>query len=224
MTPSEIEAALSAPFDPSEIKWRAGPVTKDGKSAMALAYIDARLVQDRLNKVLGTFGWEDEYTPTGQNGGYLCKLRCRVGDEWITKMDVGGESEQKDAGDRSKAAVSDALKRTAVKFGIGRFLYSLPKQWAAWNAQKGEFVNEPTLPAELMPQPPVKVDDLFLKALAILAPATFKGTEDLATLWKSISPEMRKAIAPLKDYFKAVAQMADKKGVDGAVTRQGPAE
>ena len=44
-------------------------------------------------------------------------------------MDVGAPSEQPDGGDRLKAAFSDALKRAAVKFGIGRYLYRLPQQW-----------------------------------------------------------------------------------------------
>jgi hypothetical protein len=42
---------------------------------------------------------------------------------------VAGPSDQKDAGDKRKAAFSDALKRAAVKFGIGRYLYNLPGVW-----------------------------------------------------------------------------------------------
>jgi hypothetical protein len=57
------------------------------------------------------------------------RLRCRIGGEWLTKVDVGGPSEQPDGGDRLKAAVSDAVKRAAVKFGVGRCLYRLPSQW-----------------------------------------------------------------------------------------------
>ena len=34
----------------------------------------------------------------------------RLGDEWVTKVDVGGPSEQPDGGDRLKAAFSDVLK------------------------------------------------------------------------------------------------------------------
>jgi hypothetical protein len=40
----------------------------------------------------------------------------------LTKVDVGGPSEQPDGGDWLKAAFSDALKRAAVKFGVGRHL------------------------------------------------------------------------------------------------------
>jgi hypothetical protein len=68
-------------------------------------------------------GWQDEYECL-PDGSVVCRLRLRLGDEWITKMDVGAPSEQPDEGDRRKAAFSDALKRAAVKFGIGVRLVS----------------------------------------------------------------------------------------------------
>jgi hypothetical protein len=61
-------------------------------------------------------------------------------------MDVGGPSEQPDGGDRLKAAFSDALKRAAVKFGIGRYLYRLPQQWADYDPAKRQFSAAPRLP------------------------------------------------------------------------------
>jgi hypothetical protein len=148
----EIEAltrALSAPFDPREVKFK--PAVVSGNRAMALAYIDARVIQDRLDEVVGVLGWQDEYECL-PDGSVVCKLRLRLGDEWITKMDVGGPSEQPDEGDRRKAAFSDALKRAAVKFGIGRYLYRLPNQWVDYDPHKRQFVRTPTLPAHALPQ------------------------------------------------------------------------
>jgi hypothetical protein len=52
----------------------------------------------------------------------VCRLRCRIGGEWLTKVDVGSPSEQPDGGDRLKAAFSDAPLQAAVKFGVGRYL------------------------------------------------------------------------------------------------------
>ena len=75
----------------------------------------------------------------------------RLGHEWITKSDVGGPSEQPDEGDRRKAAFSDALKRAAVKFGIGRYLYRLPNQWLDYDPQRRQFARPPTLPAWALP-------------------------------------------------------------------------
>ncbi|MFQ3650102.1 MAG: Rad52/Rad22 family DNA repair protein, partial [Gemmataceae bacterium] len=79
------------------------------------------------------------------DGSVVCRLQIRVGDEWITKEDVGGPSEQPDEGDRRKAAFSDALKRAAVKFGIGRYLYRLKPQWVAYDPQKRRILGTPQL-------------------------------------------------------------------------------
>lgn len=140
--------ALLAPFDPDEVKWKPGAIS--GNRALALAYIDARVVQDRLDEVLGIDNWQDDYQFL-PDGAVVCKLSVRLGGEWVTKMDVGGQSEQPDEGDRVKAAVSDALKRTAVKFGVGRYLYRLPAQWCDYDPQKRQFKCRPKLPASAMP-------------------------------------------------------------------------
>src|SRR3954453_7012082 len=139
-----VTQALSAPFDLKEVKFK--PQVVQGNRALALAYVDARVIQDRLDDVLGVTGWQDEYECL-PDGSVVCRLRLRLGDEWITKMDVGGPSEQPDGGDRMKAAFSDALKRAAVKFGVGRYLYRLEPQWVDYDAQKKKIVKSPKLPA-----------------------------------------------------------------------------
>jgi hypothetical protein len=111
------------------------------------------VIQDRLDDVLGVSGWQDEYECL-PDGSVVCRLHLRLGDEWITKMDVGGQSEQPDEGDRKKAAFSDALKRTAVKFGIGRYLYRLPSQWCDYDPQKKQFTRTPALPPTILPPKP----------------------------------------------------------------------
>jgi hypothetical protein len=150
-----LTQALAAPFEPSEVRFKPAVVT--GNRALALAYVDARVIQDRLDDVLGVTGWQDEYECL-HDGSVVCRLRLRIGDEWITKMDVGGQSEQPDEGDRRKAAFSDALKRAAVKFGIGRYLYRLPSLWVDYDPHKKQFVRAPTLPPSALPRPakPVK--------------------------------------------------------------------
>ncbi len=146
----ELTEALAAPFDPREVRFK--PAVVSGNRAMALAYVDARVIQDRLDAVLGVTGWQDEYECLPE-GSVVCRLRLRLGDEWITKMDVGGQSEQPDEGDRRKAAFSDALKRAAVKFGIGRYLYRLPSQWVDYDPKKRQFARTPTLPPAALRQP-----------------------------------------------------------------------
>src|SRR5205814_3421291 len=95
-------------------------------------------------------GWQDNYECL-PDGSVICRLQLRLGEEWITKVDVGGPSEQPDGGDRMKAAFSDSLKRAAVKFGVGRYLYRLPNQWVDYDPQRRAFVRPPTLPAKYLP-------------------------------------------------------------------------
>ncbi len=146
-----LTQALAGPFEPPEVRFK--PQVVSGNRAMAIAYVDARVIQDRLDEVLGVAGWQDEYEVL-PDGGVVCRLRLHLGDQWITKMDVGGPSEQPDEGDRRKAAFSDALKRAAVKFGIGRYLYRLPAQWVDYDAQKRQFVRTPKLPPWALPRRP----------------------------------------------------------------------
>lgn len=115
--------ALSAPFPANEIEWRIGSVTQDKKKGMALAYLTARHVMDRLDQTIGAANWQDRYEFHG--GRTVCYLSLRIGDEWITKADGAGDSDV----EAEKGAISDALKRAAVKWGIGRYLYELGNTW-----------------------------------------------------------------------------------------------
>jgi hypothetical protein len=140
---------LAAPFEMGVVKAKPGSV--NGSRAMAIFYIDCRAVQNRLDEVLGPLGWEDSYKLL-PDGTVLCRLRCRFGTRWVTKMDVGSRSEQPDDGDKTKAAFSDALKRAAVKFAIGRYLYKVGPMWFDYDQQKRKFAKPPQLPAEFLPR------------------------------------------------------------------------
>jgi hypothetical protein len=149
-TPTFDPDALTAPFKPTEVKFK--PQSVKGNRALALAYIDCRVIQDRLDDVLGVENWMDEYEIL-TDGSVMCRLKLRLNGEWVVKTDVGSPSEQPDVGDRLKAAFSDALKRAAVKFGIGRYLYRLPAVWCDYDPQKRAFSGTPQLPAWAVPKP-----------------------------------------------------------------------
>jgi hypothetical protein len=138
-----IAQALAAPFDAGEVKFKAQAVS--GNRALAVPFVDARVVQDRLDDVLGVMGWQDAYEVL-PDGAVVCSLKVRIGSEWIVKMDVGGQSEQPDEGDRRKAAFSDSLKRAAVKFGVGRYLYRSKPQWVDYDPAKRQFTGRPAPP------------------------------------------------------------------------------
>jgi hypothetical protein len=144
----EVAEALAAPFEEADVKWK--PQQVSGNRARVVAFVDARVIQDRLDEVMGVMGWQDSYECL-PDGSVMCRLRIRLCGEWIEKMDVGGQSEQPDEGDRRKAAFSDALKRAAVKFGIGRYLYRLEPQWVDYDPQKKRVIGTPRLPADALP-------------------------------------------------------------------------
>ncbi len=143
MNSLETAAALAAPFGAGGVKFK--PAVVQGNRALAMAYVTARAVMDRLDDVLGVDGWQDSYDCL-PDGSVVCTLRCRIGGEQIVKQDVGSPSEQPDEGDRRKAAFSDALKRAAVKFGVGRYLGRLTAQWADYDPKSKRFTKTPELP------------------------------------------------------------------------------
>jgi hypothetical protein len=84
---------------------------------IVVAYIDARLVVERLNLVVGE-RWHAEYLPTSKDDLLLGALTvCGV-----KRVDVGQSPKR-----LSKDLVSDALKRAAVMFGVGVSIYALPQ-------------------------------------------------------------------------------------------------
>jgi hypothetical protein len=117
---------LAAPFPKEAISWRAQSLREDGSKAMALAYIDARDVMRRLDEVCGPASWQDSYTETA-SGRVLCTLSILCDGQWVSKTDGAGNTDVE--GD--KGGISDAFKRAAVKWGIGRYLYDLPAPWVA---------------------------------------------------------------------------------------------
>ena len=129
----KIEVALKRPFPVNKLRWRQGGGGKE------LVYITARDVMDRLDEVFGISGWQTHYDFVGER--MICKLAVRfhgVDCDWITKSDGADDSNIEGA----KGGISDALKRSAVLLGIGRYLYHPNafddnKQPASWATPEG---------------------------------------------------------------------------------------
>jgi hypothetical protein len=100
-------------------KWRVQSFSKRKTSASCVAYIDSRQVQDLLDDVVGPENWQDKYEE--RKGNLFCSIGIKINGEWVWKSDCGAESNM----EKQKGESSDAFKRAAVKWGIGRFLYSL---------------------------------------------------------------------------------------------------
>jgi hypothetical protein len=121
---------LSEPFPPSLVSWRVGSMNKDKNKGMALAYIDARDVMRRLDDVCGPAGWQARYPHA--NGKTICEIGIKVDGEWVWKANGAGDTDI----EAEKGAISDAFKRAAVMWGVGRYLYDLPSPWVAVNQFK----------------------------------------------------------------------------------------
>lgn len=142
---------LAAPFAYEDIEWRAGATNKDKTQALALAYITSRAVMNRLDEVCGPQNWQDDFR-SGPDGGVLAGIGIRIGDEWIWKWD-GAENSSIEA---VKGGLSDAFKRAAVKWGIGRYLYGLDGVWVKCETRGNTVVlsrtDQPKLPAWALPK------------------------------------------------------------------------
>lgn len=221
-----VFSRLSEPFAADEIHWRVGG------GGTILAYIDARQVVERLNYVVGSENWFDQYEPISfvntevrdvtdleglrdrleekgvntknifwfNKGGYITGLkqksyadyeyndlnfggvRCSLNVLGVVKQDVGTVS----IADQIKGAHSDALKRAAVKFGIGTYLYDL-KNLKGGYVEGARVIEPPQLPDWALPaergDPDEALQNLFKKARLNENMNTF----DLENLYSKVS-------------------------------------
>lgn len=202
MTLSEPFKSLAAPFEPKDIEWRMQTATE--KKVLVLAYVTNRAIMERLDAACGPDNWKNEYTK-GPEGGILCGISIRINNEWVTKWD-GAENTDIEG---VKGGLSNSMKRAAVQWGIGRYLYNLEAAWVDLLPKyKGEYgvydkkkniegsFNAPHLPAFALP-------DGFkytgTKAPANVDTATGEIKEEPKQATTSIHEEMDK---PKQEEFK----------------------
>lgn len=153
--------AMQDYFAADAIEWRIQQAgEKNGRVwAITVPYVTNRAIQMRLDEVVGPENWRNEFRP-GPDGGVMCGLSIRVGDEWVTKWD-GAENTDVEG---VKGGLSGAMKRAAVQWGIGRYLYGLEENFAHVH-DNGRFRgklpekfggrtfrwNPPELPSEVLP-------------------------------------------------------------------------
>ena len=107
---------------PHEIQVMVKTVTQYGK-ALCLLYKDARYDMAALDEMFGPTNWQKTYRAIGDS--LFCTVSVWNGTQWISKEDVGTESQV----DREKGQASDAFKRACYNWGIGRELYTAPDIW-----------------------------------------------------------------------------------------------
>jgi hypothetical protein len=156
---------LQEKFPADALEWRIGRSgEKNGKIwATALPYLTSRAIMDRLDEVCGPENWKNEFREwtVGNQPGVLCGISIRVNGEWITKHDGADNTDV----ESTKGGFSAAMKRAAVPWGIGRYLYGIGETFAVIDEHGSEFGsfkdsegktkrfrwNPPKLPAAALP-------------------------------------------------------------------------
>ena len=128
---------LGKPFPASDISWRMQYVDKTRGEGFAVPYLDARAIADRLDAVVGQNRWKNSYEQW-HNGSQLCTIYIYDEElhEWIGKTDGAENTDIEPV----KGGLSDAFKRSAVKWNIGRYLYGFAPVWVKTKLQGKSYV------------------------------------------------------------------------------------
>jgi hypothetical protein len=126
----EVVSALSVPFSANDVAWRIQHTNSEKTRGLVVPYIKSRAIQARLDSVVGPYNWRSEYKPWHSVEGkasQLCGIAvyCEERGEWIQKWDGAENTDIEPV----KGGISDAFKRAAVVWGIGRYLYGLDALW-----------------------------------------------------------------------------------------------
>jgi hypothetical protein len=113
---------LTAPILPNEIEWRVQSQTSTGK-LIVVPYINNRCVMHRFDAAFGAENWTSEFREI--SNGFICRLTVIIKDSNRIVHREDGAS--KTNIEPEKGGISDAMKRAAVQFGLGRCLYDYPR-------------------------------------------------------------------------------------------------
>lgn len=186
----DVFTRLAEPFDPSLVSWRVGSTNKKKfesgqakeRKGQVLAYIDARDVMVRLDEVCGQANWQDRYIPMA-NGTTCCEIGIRVANEWVWKSNGAGATDI----EGEKGQYSDAFKRAAVLWGIGRYLYAFDGPWLVlddwWQIQDRDYAKLRTLLPNAKSAYAARKDGDFERITNNLRACV--NLQDLAEMWKA---------------------------------------
>ena len=115
---------LSKPFNPRFIEKKGGSFSSD--------YVSHSTVNEFLLGILGPFDWQLVqvlHEPDGVVSGAVYRLSTEIDGRMVHVEEVGSiqQGGTKNNGDRMKDAASDALKRCAMRMGLGLHLWSQDK-------------------------------------------------------------------------------------------------
>lgn len=145
-TEEELRLALSAPFSSADIDWRVSATTQDKSRGLAVPYVTNRAIQNRLDDTVGVDGWHNDFVPWKGDQAQLCGISIYFpgSQAWITKWDGADDSDVESV----KGGLSDSMKRAAVEWGVGRYLYGMTQVWVAIEPRgKGFVIRDSERPA-----------------------------------------------------------------------------
>ena len=182
---------LKKPFPKDKIHWRVGATTNDKTNGIALAYVDARDVMQRLDEVIGVENWQAEYPFPGccRIGIRVCRKVDNEGEfcGWVWKANGAGETDVEGA----KGQYSDAFKRAGVLWGIAQYLYDLPNEWVPIepSGRSYKLVKPHTLPQWALPG--AKIDRKVVKEFVdqiteALSSGDDNGVKELWAEWTDV--------------------------------------
>lgn len=121
-------ARLSEHFPVEDVEFKPQTMSKDGTKALAIAFVDPRAYQRRLDDAVGVANWSVEYRPLGE--------RAIIARITITDIDTGHTVVREEVGEfddkglaQYPTASAQAFKRACVTLGLGRYLYDMPQTW-----------------------------------------------------------------------------------------------
>lgn len=109
----------------SEIDCRIQSIGQNKTGAVGttiLLYKDARVDMNILDETVGAMNWQRGHSVIDGNLYCTISIWDEEKEQWITKSDVGTESNT----EKEKGQASDSFKRAGFNWGIGRELYSAP--------------------------------------------------------------------------------------------------
>lgn len=158
LSPEDYKA-LRRPFPAETVKFRIDGKPNSNGSVRILTYIDSRIAAERLSEVDPNWSGEPSFVGAAQHDGIGLAVGVPVAYhlnvKGVQRTDVGqigpaqygANKDSFEADDKhAKVAVSDALKRSAVLYGVGASLYALGNVYLDvdkyTSKKEGKYIND----------------------------------------------------------------------------------
>jgi hypothetical protein len=155
----DICQQLRAPLPSKQISWRVGRKANNETLGQALPYVTPRDIQNVLDDIVGPANWRNSFQASNLGAGFpsvIATLELKLDGVWIAKSDGAQVDSFKEDGENNskemaiKGAYSDAFKRAAVMWGIGRYLYEFEAPWVLLTDK--QLAEIPLLPVHMVPE------------------------------------------------------------------------